>query len=153
MNTPRETIFEALLAQVATAAFANGAPALQTASRKFVDWTQCPPGDQPAAFLVHGFEHASQGRATGQTSWRVKAVLFVYCQHSSDSQAIPGQQLNEVLDAIENALKPPPWDDRQTLGGIVAHAFIDGEIPISEGSLPDDTTSVAVIGITMETGA
>ena len=151
MNNPREVIFEALAAQIATATI-NGTPALVTLSRKFIDWTQCPPADQPAAFLVHGFEHASQVRATGQTSWRLKAVLFLYCQHSSDSQELPGKALNNLLDAIDSCLKPAPFDDRQTLGGLVSHTYIDGEIPVSEGTLPDDTTSIAVIPITIETG-
>jgi hypothetical protein len=151
MNNPRETIFQALLAQIGTATL-NGAPAFNTLSRTFVDWTQCPPANQPAGFLVHGFEHASQARAAGETSWRVKAVLFLYCQHSADSQAIPGALLNNLLDAVETALKPPAFGDRQTLNGLVSHVFIEGECPISEGTLPDDTISVAVIPITIETG-
>jgi hypothetical protein len=151
MNAPRETIFNSLLAQIGTAT-SNGAPAFVTLSRKFVDYTQCPPSDQPAGFLVHGFENASQARTLGQTSWRVKAVLFLYCQHSTDVQAIPGTVLNNMLDATDSALKPPAYDDRQTLGGIVSHVYIDGEVIISEGSLPDDTTSIAVIPITIETG-
>jgi hypothetical protein len=149
MNVTRESIFEALLTQLATAQIA-GSAAFVTLSRKFEQWDAVPGVNQPAAYLVKGFEHSSQG-TYGETKWRLKALLWVYCQHDPTSDS-PGAQLNNVLDAVEQVLLPPPGFDRQTLGLLVANVYIDGEVIISEGSLPEDLTSVAVLPITIDTG-
>jgi hypothetical protein len=148
MQNPREAIFEALLAQLATAQL-NGDPAFVTLSRKFQQWESVPDANQPAGFLLKGFEHANQ-RSYGETTWRLRALFWVYCLHSPDSSSIPGAMLNELLDAIEAAMLPPPGG-LQTLGGLVTHAYIDGDIIVSEGSLPEDRQSIAVVPISMDT--
>lgn len=150
MNSPRDAQFDALLAQVTTATL-NGAPAFFETSRKYRHWDDVPDAELPAAYLTKGFEFASQN-ARGETKWRLKALLWVYCFHSPDSGTTPGTALNNLLDAVEQALKPPVWDSRQTLNGLVEHCFIDGEVIVSEGSLPNDRRSIAVVPIVMETG-
>ena len=153
MNSPREAQFSALLSLVASAQDSSGRPSFVTAARKFVQWEEVADSETPALFLTKGFEHASQERTYGETKWRVRALLWVYCLHSpADPNAIPGTLLNNLLDSVEAALAPPPYLDRQTLGGLVSHAYIDGEIVISEGMLPDDRISIAVVPVTLETG-
>jgi hypothetical protein len=148
MNVSREQIFDALLSQLNTATL-DGTTAFVTASRKFQQWDQVDSANRPALFVVKGFEHASQN-TYGETKWRIKAVAWIVCDHSADSDT-PGALLNNLLDAVEAALAPTDGLN-QTLGDLVTNAFIDGEVVVSEGSLPDDTTSIAVLPITIETG-
>jgi hypothetical protein len=61
--------------------------------------------------------------------------LFVYCE-SSDPTLPVSTQMNALLDALTNALAPPMLPHgpfRQTLGGVVQHAGISGEVMIAEG--------------------
>ena len=155
MNSPRESIFESLLAQIATATLPDASgtpqPAFVLTSRKYQQWDQVPAVNQPAAFLVKGFEHASQS-TYGETKWRLKAILWIYCQHSPDPASVPGASLNSLLDSVETALRSPDGSGRLTLGDQVVNAYIDGEILVSEGSLPADTQSIAVVPILIDTG-
>jgi hypothetical protein len=151
MNSPREAQFNALLALIGTAQVASQ-PAFVSTSRKFVQWENTQDPDLPMAIITKGFEFATQNNSRGETRWRIKALLWIYCLHAPDS-TVPGTQLNDLLDAVETVLKPPAFDgNRQTLGGLIDHAFIDGEVMVSEGSLPDDRYSIAVVPITLETG-
>ena len=63
------------------------------------------------------------------------ARLFLYCE-SNDPGAPVSTQMNEALDSVTAALAPPLAPHgafRQTLGGLVQHAGIAGEITIAEG--------------------
>lgn len=151
MNSTREAQFNALLALVAATQL-NGVAAFVLSSRKFQTWDEVADANLPAVFLTKGFEHASQERSRGETKWRVKALLWIYCAHSPDSDAIPGELLNNLLDGVEAQLKPAPYDGRQTLGGLVDHAYIDGEVIVSEGVLPTDRVSIAIVPVVLETG-
>lgn len=150
MRVPRETIFAALLTKAQTAVL-NGNPAFVTSSRKFRSWDEVNPVEMPALFIASGNQNAMQQAQYGDIKWRIRALAWIYCMHSPDSETIPGTDLNYLLDAFEEALKPTV-PGRQTLGGLVTHAYIDGEIMISEGSLPNDTKSVALIPITIDLG-
>lgn len=149
MNVPRETICDAVLALLATAQL-DGQPAFVTTSRKFVQWDQVSESQQPAQYLVEGSEHASEQNSYGETKWRMRLVLWVYCLHSPETD-VPGTLLNNLLDSVEAAIMPPPGQT-QTLGGLVANCYIDGEVLKSVGNLPDDVQSIAVVPFTIETG-
>jgi hypothetical protein len=61
--------------------------------------------------------------------------LFIYCENNDPAQPV-STQMNELLDSLTNALAPPVMPHgsfRQTLGGLVQHAGISGEITIAEG--------------------
>lgn len=55
--------------------------------------------------------------------------------------------LNPILDAITAALAPAPAMSRQTLGGLVEYAAIDGNIDISEGVMGDRTVAFIPIKV------
>jgi hypothetical protein len=60
---------------------------------------------------------------------------------------VPTERLNDYLDALEAVLRPAPGQPTQTLGGLVHHCFIDGEILKVPGD--DDGQGMAVIRITI----
>lgn len=149
MNYPRETIITALFAQLQLAQL-DGDYAFVTASRKFRSWDDVAATEQPAMFLVEGNEFATEQNSYGETKWRLRMILWVYCTHSPEADA-PGTLLNNLLDSVEQSIKPDPGQ-KQTLGGLVGNCYIEGDVLKSVGSLPDDTQSIAVVPILIETG-
>ncbi|QGM45831.1 hypothetical protein [Methylocystis heyeri] len=141
MNIPREAIVSALMAKLGTVAFAapvNGKTGFATVSRRLKLWSDTPKSQRPALFVT---EHREQ------QSWQSEALppkttlcfdLFVYID-ASDLNTTPAVSLNTIMDAIEAALKPGPGEgDRQTLGGLVSHCRIDGQILKDPGDLDGD---------------
>ncbi len=61
--------------------------------------------------------------------------LFVYIAAGKDPDCIPARDLNVALDALQSCLAPGPAQDRQTLGGLVAHCRIEGRIVKDPGDL------------------
>lgn len=151
MNSPRNAQLDALLARVSTAQL-NGQPAFVTTSRRFRHWDEVSDAETPCCFITKGFEFGNQDRSRGETKWRSKALFWIYCLHSPDADSIPGALLNDLLDAVDAVMMPAPYEDRVTLGNLVDHAYIDGESIVSEGSLPSDRMSLALVPITIETG-
>ena len=62
-----------------------------------------------------------------------------------DPNANPEQALNDIIDAVEAALLPGINSNAQTLGGIVSHAWIEGEIEQFPGVL--DGIAKAIIPV------
>lgn len=152
MHANLEDIFAALFAVVQKATI-NGNPAFVTTSRKFQIWNNVPAGAQPALFQRQGNLRASQAQTYGLTKWGLRCTLWIYCKHSPDSGSIPSQVLNGLVNAVDDILSPraqgfPP----QTLGGLVTNCYIDGDAIYDEGEAPDDTQSICVLSIFIDTG-
>lgn len=146
MNTPRETIAAAiltLLAPLAPAPFksVNRAPRI---------WSDVDPTEQPCLSLIHVAEGALQDQANGVTRWTMDFHLLGYCRADAVPAplTIPDQQINALLDAIEHQLEPTPrWGRVQTLGGLVANCFIEGEVLIDTGILDQQCAFVVPIRV------
>lgn len=133
----REPIYAALFAKV------SNLPGIVTSSRKLKHWNDVNPADQPALFQTQNGENAII--KTGlPTKWSMDVDLYVYCHAGNDPDATPSTDLNVILDAIEEALKPD-YSGYQTLGGLVFDCCIDGKIETDEGILGPQ--SVAIIPI------
>jgi hypothetical protein len=122
-------------------------PAFPTSSRRLRHWDDVPPSEQPALFMVENLENVKQVKGIPPT-WTFHPHLFVYDNVQSDPDAIPGQRLNILLDAIDNALAPVGGSGGyQTLGGLVSHCWISGPIDIYEGYKAMLDQSVAIVPI------
>ncbi|WP_423396027.1 hypothetical protein [Burkholderia sp. LMG 21824] len=144
MSIQREPIYAALFALVQSAV----APYAVTIGRRFQLASQVPPSEQPAVFQVQKSERIAHERRGLPKKYHLFVDLVVYAQ-AGDSAAIPATAVNTILDAIDNALAPAPGDpmNNQTLGGLVEHAWIEGEVLIVEGTLQDQ--SVAIVPVQM----
>ena len=141
MNTARETIYAALFTQVSTAA------GFTTKSRRLRHWDDVRAEEMPALFQTQITENAEQRRGV-PGKWSLHAQLWVYVSTAAqqDPTVVPSQLLNPLLDAIEYALRPDDVANSVcTLGGLVSHCWISGQIETSEGLLGD--IEVAVIPI------
>lgn len=136
----REAIYGALFGLVARAA------PFRTAGRRLRHWSDVGPAEQPAVFMVQTRETAARQRSL-PTRWTLHADLYVYA-HAPDELTAPASILNPLLDAIEAALEPDDAaTNRQSLGGLVEHAWIAGSIETDEGVLGGQ--AVAIVPIEM----
>ncbi len=139
MNTPRETIYTALFALV------SGAASFATASRRFRLITEVPVGQMPALYMSQAGETVARSRvAPPRYTMRVDVALYAQNPDASQSAA---PQLNALIDAVEAALQPPVPGTDQTLGGLVSHCYLCGEIELFEGSLGNRAGAVIPIEI------
>lgn len=135
----REAVFAALFAKL------QGLPGAVTVSRRLRNVQDVQPEEFPAAFQLQGQQDA---RYTGNTpatyTWKADWLLYV---HDADPDSAPSTQLNTLIDAACALLDPPPGQNKQTLGGLVEYAAIDGAVQVFEGVLGD--RAVAVLPITI----
>lgn len=124
----RETIYAALFYLVSNAA------EFQTATRRIKEYSDVDQATQPAILQVELGEKWN-ARIGIPPIVTFNARLFIYCESSDPTQPV-STQMNGLLDSVMAALAPPILPDgkfRQTLGGLVQHAAISGDITIAEG--------------------
>jgi len=141
MRVPREQISVALfnLLQQNTAL----AALVKTFSRQPLMWTAVQDGAKPFLLLFKGgpateiFEQP-QDRRIGLTKYIIHYNLWLYMVADPTGQTVAETTINNISDAIDNALQamvmPAPgkqvpggsFGERQSLGGIVNNAWIDG---------------------------
>lgn len=121
-------------------------PQLNTFSRILLHWDDVSPNQQPAMFLTMVSQSAEQ--ITGfPTKYMLDAKLWIYT-HRDTAGVIPSVALNQILDALDAALKPAASPlNKQTLGGLVEHCWINGDIATDEGTLGNQ--AVATVPIRM----
>lgn len=140
----RNEIFGALFGLTANLDLGS-AGAFVSRSRKFKHWVKVPNNEQPALFQVEPMDR-STAKTRMPAARRFQVVWTVYFNSDpSDPEDIPAVKMNDIIDALENCLKEP--FNQQTLGGRVAHTFIDGEIIKVDGA--DDGQGMIVIPITI----
>lgn len=141
MNVAREAVMAALLARLQAIVFTapiNGHTSFATVSRRLKLWSDVPKSQRPALFVAEHREQPIYQSEALPIKTTMNVDLFVYID-SSDQNTIPAVALNIMLDAIDAALKPAPADtNRQTLGGLVSHCRIDGQVLKDPGDLDGD---------------
>lgn len=106
--------------------------------------------NQPHLCLVEVSGKAVQDTAIGLTKWRLEFWVLVYIRVDANPSTVPASAWNAALQAIANVMESVPPGERQTLGGLVNNAWIDGEI-LFRGGIEDEQTSMK-IPIIVETG-
>lgn len=152
MNTPLETIMEALLSILQTNTLINGQPAFVTVSRRFVMWGDCPPAQQPALYLRQHPGRVDQDNPYRLSRWTLRCGIYIYSQQSPVISDQPAVALNNLINCVEQALLPAPGFPDQTLGNKVVNCFLDGEYFIDEGIFPSDNQNIAMLPVTIRTG-
>jgi len=135
----RETVYAALFAKLSTV------PGFVTRSRRLKHWDDVPGAQQPALFMGQKNERVEprgpgMPRVLGMT-----ALIYVYAK-SSDQTTSPSIKLNGLVDAVEAALAPDP-SGKQTLGGLVSHCWVSGNILEDEGVLGDQAVAIIPVHI------
>jgi hypothetical protein len=118
-----------------TSTHIGGMPASKSTSRKAKVWSNTNAADQPAMFLVHSGEQAVQNQSYGLTKYLLHFEILIYARADANPSSSPDTLINGLLDALDAQLQSVPPGERQTLGGLVQHAWIEGEILIDTGIL------------------
>lgn len=103
------------------------------------------PTSLPALFMTVANQKVEQ--AEGAPIKRTLAATVYLYAANNDRHTSAGIVLNNLLDAVEQALKPSPGDPAQNLGGAVRHAWIEGTVEVFEG--PQGERAAAILPINM----
>jgi hypothetical protein len=128
-----------------TALFAlfSGLADFAVADRRLQHWDDAP--GYPALYLNQGAETVSRAGRGLPSSYTMSAEIYLYVRN--ESNGTPATQLNELLDKVTPLFNPDPIHQRQTLGGLVHDAWIDGSIARDEGTLGDIGVAIVPIKI------
>jgi hypothetical protein len=149
MNVAREQIYSALFALLQSAAN------FKTVGRVWVPSNKLDPPQLPALFMVENSEHAVQTAPGRPAKWLLDVDVMIYAHNEGESQPagaenyVPATALNNLLDAVENALTPAAATNVQSLGGLVHHCWIEGKI--EKDAALQGANSVAVVPVRMLT--
>ena len=135
----RETIYSALFTKL------TGIPGLVTCSRRLKHYSEVPAIMQPALYQTQASQHVTQIKGL-PSQYSLEAKIWMYTSNT-DPAISPATALNNLLDQVDQILKPSIPEDKQTLGGLVEHCWIDGEIVTDEGGLGDQAVAVFIIKI------
>ncbi len=117
-----------------------------TFSRVLKNWDEMSAVDQPALFI----NKLPENRAQSKGSPRLLTSnydLVCYTNTGQDIDVIRATQINVLLDAIDARLAPDPVTLFQDLGGLVSHAWIEGETEIVEGVLGEQAIAVVPVKV------
>ena len=135
----REAIYTALFAKL------SGVAGLATTSRRLKHYSEVSPSQQPAMYVTQASQFVKQIKGF-PSEYTLEAKVWIY-SHNTDTAISPATALNNLLDLVDLALRPSVPQDKQTLGGLVEHCWIDGEIVTDEGSLGDQAVAIFTIKI------
>lgn len=139
----REAIATALYSLLNTPLLSAGAVSF---SRRLDHWTDVPAIEQPSVYLAQGNMTPTRLGNNMPAKWSTIFKLYIYAWEN-DNAAAPATKLNALIDAAETALNTGLSDGKQTLGGIAAHAFIQGTIETDEGLLGAQCMAVVPIEV------
>lgn len=145
MAMNREAILQALFALLSTL------PGLVVKSRKPRYWEDVLSSEKPALFLAGGDQEPKNDASGAPVTWTLRATAYLYVE-SQDPDLPPSAVINVYLDRLEILLAPPcpgaPWPAGFcSLGGLVRHVWIDGEI-VTSGDLLGDQ-GIAIVPLSM----
>ena len=127
----REPIFQALFALGAGATWGEPGRGFAYASRRvrLAD-------DLPALPALCQAEHEETvERVAGQPPRRILSAAWIVHHTAAGPDAVAASVNNLILDALEATLPPDSPDGDCTLGGLVAHAWIEGQVFKDPGDL------------------
>lgn len=114
-------------------------------SRKFKHFAKVPKDQQPAHFQTEFLDKAQQKTSMPSIRrWHASWTVY-FASDPGNDEDIPTVAMNDIVDALEACLADP--FNKQTLGGLVEHCFIDGEIIKIAGD--DDGQGMIVVPITI----
>jgi hypothetical protein len=129
-----EAVYQALFALLGQATFPSGLT-FKSMKRLADPPDDVPVSDQPALRVIPGpllAEHGSaQNALLGPTKWLFSALVVIYLRAdaSANPNPLPTTAANYFVWGIARVLDTtfPPYE-KQTLGGLVYHVWIEGNV-------------------------
>ncbi len=132
----RENIYDALYSLLGTV------PGIVTREERLRHWNDVGPEECPYLCVAMGNEkHVRDKSGLRDRIW-ITPKLYIYVK--TTGLLVPRKVINPILDQLQIIFDPSDATlGKQTLGGLVEHVRIDGEILTFEGTLGD--TEVATV--------
>lgn len=130
MSGTREQIYSALFA-LASGAF----PWASAPSRRLKLWSDVALAARPALFQDEAVPEVYDWKVAAIPRRTIGARLWIYTD-AKDPTVIGATQINDILDGLDAALKPPPGQLKQTLGGLCDACHIS-RIPLKVSGVLD----------------
>jgi hypothetical protein len=148
----RENIYAALF-EFWSSLTVGGSPAFKLATRKLKTWEDVEAEDQPALLQLQRRETVTKPRGLpAKWTFSIDLYLYVHTGAITDTNVVPSQLLNPLMDAVEAALTiDDKANDACTLGGLVSHCFIDGAVETFEGNLGDQAVMIIPLTVVVPT--
>jgi hypothetical protein len=147
MTSQREQIYAALFALLQGALLAPAGP-FKTVSRRWQDPSQISPADRPALYQVQKDEVARSSVIGVPIVWKIGLDLVLYTAGDAEPNIVQSTELNNLLDAVEGALKNVVPGMAQSLGRQVNYCRIEGKVEIVENV--QGTMAMAVVPVAVE---
>lgn len=122
---------------------------IRTLQRRVVSYSNSGP--KPAIYIGE-FGQAYKWQSENLGTVTLEPVLFIYTEDGSDPNSIPSVMMNNIMDAIDQALKPDDGNGKCTLGGLVSSCRSFGEVPIAPGDLSGPGVAVNPLNIKVANG-
>lgn len=140
-------IFDALFKQVKTAAY----PFVTYAQRGSVPQS-VDAALQPYLALIPLGARQLENQTQGNEKWIFEYACMVYIRAVATPETIPAIELNKAFFAVVNAMRSVPIFRRQTLGGLVDNAWIEGDCVFAGGIVNGQEQLRLFVPIKVDTG-
>ena len=140
LSVSRETVMQALWAKLTAATFSqpvNGHTTWVLTSRRVKLFSEVAKEDRPCLFMAERNETPAYRSENNTQVLTMDVMLFVYTD-ASDPNYTPAIDMNVIMDALDAALSPGPGVQRQTLGGLVSHCRVEGQVLKDPGDIDGD---------------
>lgn len=133
-----QTLFDKLVKEIPPNIFASQ-------SRRFKFMDQVEVASRPFFCFLEEGEQYSYESENVPVKLSISPKIFVYI-NTPNADDVPASQLNKLVKAISDVLKPDPSDQgTQTLDGLVSHCRIEGAVIKVPGDIDGDGNGLAVI--------
>lgn len=151
LSQTREQVLCELFSRVSRTTFASPVSqsfGFRTSSRRLKHFADVSLDQRPALFMTCHTETPSYRSESSPAYQKIDVRLFVYL-NTKDDAIVGDTDINVVLDALDTALSPGVGEQRLTLGGLVSHCRVDGEIMRDPGDLDGDGIIIVPISMTL----
>lgn len=127
-------------------------PSLQgqfvTSGRYLKHFETVAPEQMPALFMAQGGEQWTKIGKGIPAKRILMPHLAMYCSTAQPDSILPATLINNLLDVVDQVVEHPGNPQNvQTLGGLVEHVYLEGQVEIYEGYLQDK--SIVLVPLTV----
>jgi hypothetical protein len=100
---------------------------------------------QPCLYMMEVSEEPTYPAYNAPRKQEMTAHLIIYSNTGADPTIVPAVALNNILDAVEAAVRPGPHE--QTLGGLVTWVRFAGRTTVFTGDMASQAITVMELNI------
>ncbi len=119
-----------------------------TTSRFLRHFDDVPTEQMPALFMAQsGEQWVKMGKGI-PAKRTLMPHLAMYCSTSQPQSILPATLINALMDTVDDVIENPGNpSNAQTLGGLVDHVYLEGQVEIYEGYLQN--VSIVLVPLTI----